>query len=535
MRVSLYLLAFCLAALASTAGAEIGVTEVPARESSPVIVANRNVIVLRGPIAGYSARERANAAMRRIDEVLEGEGDKNVTTGDDPDGTQVRIGDKLAFLVTRIDIEPDAGETTQNVAREAAKRLGRAIAEYREQRTPRYLIIAAGWALLATLVYLGLLRLFYKVDQAIGRRVGAIAAVQAEKVHVKGVGLLDPHQIRWVARRLVTVIAWVLGLFATYSWVSFVLKRFPYTRPWGEQMEGGLFAIAKKILLGMAESIPGLLVVALVIFIAYALTQVANLFFKRVEQGRVSLGNLDADTVVPTRRLFQFGVWAFALALAYPYLPGSDTDGFKGVSVLVGVMVSIGASSLVGQVASGLILIYTRAFRLGEFVRVGETQGTVVGLGAFATRIRTGLGDEVLVPNSYALQNTTHNYSRSGHKVGFLINTGVTIGYSTPWRQVHAMLEEAARRTRDVATDPAPYVRQTALSDFYVEYRLVAYAPADSPEQRADILSRLHANIQDAFNENGVQILSPHYMMEPREAQVVPKARWWTPPAKPPE
>jgi small-conductance mechanosensitive channel len=197
-------------------------------------------------------------------------------------------------------------------------------------------------------------------------------------------------------------------------------------------------------------------------------------------------------------------------------------------------MISIGASSIVGQAASGLILMYTRAFRGGEYVRIGEVEGTVVDLGTFATRIRTGLGEEVLLPNNVALQNTTRNYSRAIAGTGFVVNTGVTIGYSTPWRQVHAILEEAARRTPDIATDPLPYVRQIALSDFYVEYRLIAYAPIERPVQRVDMISQLFANIQDVFNEYGVQIMSAHYMMDPAEPQVVPKARWYTPPAKPP-
>jgi small-conductance mechanosensitive channel len=154
-------------------------------------------------------------------------------------------------------------------------------------------------------------------------------------------------------------------------------------------------------------------------------------------------------------------------------------------------------------------------------------------MGSFATRIRTGLGEEVLLPNSVALQNTTKNFSRAITGTGFVVNTAVTIGYSTPWRQVHAMLEEAARRTKDIATEPAPFVRQTALSDFYVEYRLIAYSPIERAVQRIDMLSQLHANIQDVFNEHGVQIMSPHYMMDPAEPQVVPKAKWYTPPAAP--
>jgi small-conductance mechanosensitive channel len=157
-----------------------------------------------------------------------------------------------------------------------------------------------------------------------------------------------------------------------------------------------------------------------------------------------------------------------------------------------------------------------------------------VGIGAFSTRVRTGLGEEVMVPNSLALQNTTKNFSRAVSGTGFVVNTSVTIGYSTPWRQVHAMLEEAARRTADIARDPVPYVRQTALSDFYVEYHLIAYSPIDHPVKRIEMLSELHANIQDVFNEHGVQITSPHYMTQPAEPQVVPKERWYEAPAKPP-
>jgi len=271
-----------------------------------------------------------------------------------------------------------------------------------------------------------------------------------------------------------------------------------------------------------------------ILLIARLIIRLASLFFDRVARGKITIGGLDADTVAPTRRIFQFVVWAFAAALAYPYLPGSDTEAFKGVSVLFGLAVSIGASSLVGQAVSGLILTYTRAFRPGEYVRIGDTEGTVVGMGAFATRVRTGLGEEVLVPNNLGLQNSTRNFSRAAPGPGFMVNSGVTIGYSTPWRQVHAMLEEAARRTSGIDRDPAPYVRQTALADFYVEYRLIAHSLIDDPTERINMLSGLHANIQDVFNEHGVQIMSPHYMTDPAEVQVVARERWFAPPAKPP-
>jgi len=281
--------------------------------------------------------------------------------------------------------------------------------------------------------------------------------------------------------------------------------------------------------------VPGLVVVIVILLVARLIIRIAKIFFDRVEHGAIALGSLDEDTAVPTRRIFQIIVWAIAIALAYPYLPGADTEAFKGVSVLFGLMVSIGASGIVGQAASGFILMYTRAFRAGEYVRIGDIEGTVVVLGSFATRLRTGLGEEILLPNSVALQNTTKNYSRLVSGPGFVVSTGVTIGYSTPWRQVHAMLEEAAQRTPDIARDPPPLVRQTALSDFYVEYRLIAYTPVEQAAQRMEMLSRLHGNIQDVFNEHGVQIMSPHYMSDPAEPHVVPKAHWFASPAKPPE
>ncbi len=199
-------------------------------------------------------------------------------------------------------------------------------------------------------------------------------------------------------------------------------------------------------------------------------------------------------------------------------------------------MISIGASGIVGQAAGGLMITYTHTLRLGEYVRIGDTEGTVTDLGIFATRVRTGLGEEVTLPNAYVVANTIKNYSRmlSGAR-GFALHTQVTIGYGTPWRQVRAMLLLAAERTPGVLREPKAFVVQTALSDFYVEYRLICCAGSEGPQQRALALDALLANIQDVFNEYGVQILSPHYMVDPAQPQVVPKDKWYVPPAQAPD
>jgi small-conductance mechanosensitive channel len=167
-------------------------------------------------------------------------------------------------------------------------------------------------------------------------------------------------------------------------------------------------------------------------------------------------------------------------------------------------------------------------------VRIGEVEGTVVELGMLVTRIRTGLGEVITLPNATLTSTPTKNYSRSYEGTGFVLDTSVTIGYATPWRQVHAMLVEAALRTDGIAKEnPAPRVRQTALSDFHVQYRLITYSTAEQARTRADVLSDLHTNIQDVFNEYGVQIMSPNYEADPETPKVVPREKWYTAPAKP--
>jgi small-conductance mechanosensitive channel len=204
---------------------------------------------------------------------------------------------------------------------------------------------------------------------------------------------------------------------------------------------------------------------------------------------------------------------------------------FKGLSVFVGAVLSLGSTGVVNQAMSGLMLTYSRALKVDEFVRVGEVEGTVLEVGILSTKIRTIAREEVTVPNAVVISRETVNFSRYS-KEGVAINTTVTIGYDTPWRQVQALLTEAAAHTPGLREEPKPFVLQTSLSDFYPEYRLMAVI--DQPETRGRVLSSLHANIQDLFNEYGIQIMSPHYRADPPEPLVVPPDRR-SPPPSPPE
>lgn len=377
--------------------------------------------------------------------------------------------------------------------------------------------------------------LLARARRTLARRLLAVTEKHSGRLQLGGVALLQRERLVYGVRLALALVYRLLVIVVLAEWLSFTLRCFPFTRAWGESLSTFLLDLVAQLLGTAASAVPELLTALLIFYLAYLVTQALERFFANVQSGLIQLHWLDPDIALPTRRISKIVVWLFALAMAYPYLPGSDSEAFKGLSVLVGLMLSLGASSLVGQAASGLILTYGRVYRKGEYVRLADHEGTVTELGVFTTRIRTGLGEELTISNATILGGTTKNYSRAVNGAGFVLDTTVTIGYDTPWRQVHALLIEAAKRTLGVLEDPAPQVFQTALSDWYPEYRLVCQAIPSEPRPRALMLSALHANIQDVFNEYGVQIMSPQYFEDPAEPKLVPASQWYAAPAAPQE
>ena len=513
------------AAPAVVAGARAG----PA--PADLVVFNRYVATFRGEFLGISPAERVERA-RAILQTLAYDSDAKVVVASIEQGKKITIDRRYIFIITAADVDPLGQESIDETAAAAAERLKHVVAETREARSVEGLVRALIAGGVATLVWLALLWGLARLHRRLVRVFVRLASSRAPTLKVGGAVLLDQHHLYPMVRRLVAALRWLLVAILSYEWLSFMLSRFPYTRPWSERLDGYLIGIAVDILQAIIGAIPGLGIAVAIFFIARSLIGLVNGFLERLAAGESPPRWLDSEAMPTTRSLAGLVIWLFALAMAYPYLPGAETEAFKGLSVLLGLMVSLGASSLVGQAAAGLIVTYTRTIRMGEYVRVGEYEGTVTELGMFTTRIRTGTGQELALPNSLITGTTIQNYSRVVQGRGFVVDTKVTIGYDTPWRQVEAMLIEAARRTPGVLPDPAPRVFQTALSDYYPEYLLVAQATAMKAKPRAETMSALHRNIQDVFNEYGVQIMSPHYMADPAEAKVVPPQRWHEAPAE---
>ena len=509
--LSLFRLLSILVLVAGTAQAQ-SQTAPPAE----VYLHNRAVVVFRADQLGDSAAERAELAQQALRTALAAGGPGTVTRTDAPDAVRFEVDGHPVFFLTVEDLGgPSQTSALIAAAHQVQQRLQKAVAEHHEMSNLRLVGLGLAYTLAATLVAWVVLWALMRGHRWLHVRL--LAALNGPG------GVLAPYvtHARSALRGLTTALAWLVGLLVADAWLTFVLRQFAYTRPWGERSAAWMLHLAEQFVRGIASAIPGLVVAVVIFLLARVITRANAHFLQRVARGETRMGWLDADTAIPTQRLGNALIWLFALAMAYPYLPGSGSDAFKGVSVLAGLMLSLGASGAIGQAISGFSLMYSRSLRVGEYVKIGETEGTVAQLGLFVTRIQTGMGEEVCLPNTVIFSQPVRNFSRLVQDGRFVLHTSVTIGYSTPWRQVHAMLLEAARRTPGVAKEPMPYVVQTALSDFYVEYRLCAQSNRAAASSRVEAMGQLHANVQDVFNENAVQIMSPHYRSDPPEPQVV--------------
>lgn len=497
-----------------------------------VMVYNRPIVTLRVPHLGSSPQERARRAEDRINELIEKGRIGKVSAKSTSEGTLFFIGDVAVLIFPPGDMDLFSGETMEQVIQRVTKNLTLALDEAREARNLPILLRNAAYTAGATVGFLIFLWGLIRGSRWLRRRLEALERRHLGKIHLEGITLLDTEQVIVFTRVLVKILAWALALIVGYSWLSYSLQRFPFTRAWGEDLGHFLFLTAKKMVLSVAGALPGIFIAVVIIFLTRFVARLIKASFAPVEKGYVKGRWLDIDTAAPTRRILVVIVWLFALVLMYPYIPGSGSDAFKGIGIFVGLVASLGSTALVGQAASGLVLTYSRAFRAGEYVRIGDTEGTVLSLGMLSTKIRTIKQEEVTIPNAGLIGTTTKNYSRLAGSEGVVLHTTVTIGYSTPWRQVQEMLLMAADRTAGLKKEPKPFVLQTSLSDFYVEYQLNAHL--ERPETRIPTLAELHAHIQDAFNEYGVQIMSPYYTFDPPEKVWVPKEKWFEPPAKSP-
>lgn len=510
----------------------------PAEPTAPeavLEVAHQPIATFRASYNGADPAGRLARAQTRLDEARARELPPVVelvpVTLERQRGVAFRQGDVLLFTLTEADIEPGAHESLDHAARTIHARLSAALKAEAEQRQWPVLLRALGVSLLETLLLALLLwavwRLAGVLDKALADRLDTDATEPGQGTASAPARTLMQYA-QGLLSRFVQLAALFISAALVYFWTTSVLLAFPGTRAVGERLGGLFLQTVTSLGESLVRAIPGLVVVGVILLLAQAAVEASNAMFRAVSRRSVSVSFLHPETAAATRRLVALGIWALALVAAYPYLPGSSSDVFKGVSVLLGAMVTLGSSGVVNQLMSGLVLVYSRALRLGDHVVVGRdgdaVEGVVQEVGTLATKLKTMRNEEITIPNAVLVGNPIRNYSRLSDTQGTMMATKLTIGYDAPWRQVHALLLAAARATSGLRQTPEPFVLQRALGDFYVEYELYVYL--DKPLERLPRLSELHQNIQDSFNDAGVQIMSPHFMEQPPQAVMVPRERW---------
>ncbi len=494
-------------------------------------VANRDIATLRQTALGGTPEMRVKRIQERLRQLDERDLSQPVSrtrvTVEEKNGVAFSIGDRNIFILYEGDLDPEEKLTLDDAAVRVEQRLKLAIAALIEQGHGAVVLKGVLFSLAATALMMVVL---WGIRQA--------TTYVLDHLQARVLSANENARLRWAAqgwllvKRLAQVLLLLLWLSVAYLWFTYVLANFPLTEPLAERLSGFLLDMLERLGEGAVTAIPGLLTVGVVLFITKAANDVAGNVFENVYLGRSLIPGVHRDTAHATRRLVGVLVWGTGLAIAYPYLPLAESEAFKGLSVMFGFMLTLGSAGVVTQMMSGLVLIYSRALKVGDFVCVGEVTGVVKEMGALSTKVVNIRNEEVTIPNAVLVANPIKNYTCAGGERGALISTTVTIGYDTPWRQVHAMLVNAAMRTKGLRTEQKPFVMQKALQDFYVEYELYAYV--DRPLERIQILSELHAQIQDEFNTYGVQIMSPNFVLQPRNDVVVNKERWYAEPAVPP-
>jgi small-conductance mechanosensitive channel len=535
---ALFQLAFGLVASRAPALAQDTASQGPSpaesaaeQPTAPVVLDGVTLFRVRG-VSAFPAEQRAAGIAGRIAAVA---ADRTVPA----ESLVVRetpLGSELSAAGRRLLVVVDADSRIEGVRRQVLadvyrQRIAEAIGEFRHDRESRVLWPNVARALGATLaLVLGLwlgLRILRLLRATLDRRYRS----RVQNVQFRSVEIVRAEHLWQGVHRALGMVAALLALLGGYLYLDYVLHLFPWTRAFGNSLAGVFLGPLATLGRGAVGFIPDLVFLVILALLVRSLLRVIRLFFRRVGEGTLTLPGFEAEWALPTDRIVRLLMIALALVIAYPHIPGSGSEAFKGVTLLFGVLFSLGSSSFISNLLAGQSLAFRKAFRVGDRVKVGEHVGDVAQIRLLTTYLSTPKNERVVIPNSQILNSEIVNFTSLANDPGLILHTIVGIGYETPWRQVEAMLLEAADRTPGLLKQPAPFVLQKALGNFAVDYEINVYC--DNPRVMFPLYSALHRNILDVFNEYDVQIMTPAYEGDPEQPKVVRREQWFEAPASP--
>jgi small-conductance mechanosensitive channel len=487
--------------------------EAPPAVAAPTPVRLRDHILFEvsTPIGTLTPLQRAAATEQRLRSAAEGPASTLATlrTADSDGFTGIYAGPVLIRAVTDGDAA-HTGRTREQLAADELLVIRQALAvEYRERGTAhvlRGLLFATGATVLLVALLIGL-RCGYRWTRAQISRVALAWHWQSSLARLK---LLSPSAVANASHSFAAGLAWVIVLLLVYFYLEFVLSLFLSTRGLADRMVAAAEHAVEQVFSALFGYLPSLINIVIIVVVARFILKAVRGLFEQIAAKRLTITNFHPDWGLPTYSLVRFFVIAIAAVMVFPYLPGSGSAGFKGVATFVALAISFGGAPAIANIIAGIILTYMRPFGLGDRVKIADAVGDIMAKNLLLVRLRTIKNVDISIPNSLVLANHIINYSTNAKEAGVILHTTVTIGYDAPWKTVHELLIRAATRVDGLLAEPAPYVLQTSLDDFYVAYEINAYT--NRPNEMTSLYSRLHEEIQNAFNEGGVEILSPHYV-----------------------
>ncbi len=480
----------------------------------PVMLDGKPLFFIRRGVSSFSAEERANAITRRIERIAQNDSIpiENLTIEQIPDDNSLylSVDQEVILTVTKQDAKAYRS-TPELLAQQALQKIQVAIAQYRQDRKPEQLLKNIIYTVIASFAFLIISFAVIKISGKLFPFIRRLIESLTPGIKIGNVEIISSSNISFFWLRVLRIIRLLVLFLLLFNYATFVLRLFPWTRVFGESILGYFYQSLELVLSSIGQYLPNAFIIAIIIFITYYLIRLIKPFFTAIERGNLVIPGFYTDWAKPTYNLLLVIIIALAAIVAFPYLPGFDSPAFRGVSVFLGLLLSLGSTSAIANVIGGIILIYTRAFRIGDHIQVGEVIGDLIEKNFLVIRICTPTNKIITIPNSSLLSSNVINFSISSRELNrnLIIQTTITLGYDLPWRKAHKTLIEAALETEHILKEPAPFVLQTSLDNFYISYQLNAYT--NQPNLMVIIYSELHQNIQDKCNEAGIEILSPSY------------------------
>ena len=478
--------------------------------SGDVIIDGRKFVSVYEYVGTYTPQERAEKIAERIISVARDTHVPAESIGLEVRDawTEISAGEKLIMAVTDADARM-AGMPRKQLAIEDAGNIRQAILLYRQEHSWNATIRHILYTLLVTALLFPIGYLLRKLHIAIRRWLDkAIEARTTAKEKKTALHLSITYAITLILT-LGRAIRWLLLIAIVEIYLTIVLSFYPASRPISKAVTGWILSALSTLGHSVVEFLPNLFVIAFILVIASLVIRFIRMIFEEIGKGNLTISGFYPEWAEPTVKLIRTAILVLVVIVIFPYLPGSKSPAFQGISIFVGVLLSLGSSSAVANAIAGIILTYMRSFSHGDWVQIGDTVGEVIERNMLVTRIVTPKQEIITIPNATVMNGSVMNYTRQAKHAGVIFHTTVTIGYDAPWKTVHQLLVDAALSTAHVLKTPAPFVLQSALNDFFVSYELNAYT--DTPREMQFIYSELHQNIQDKFNEAGVEICSPHF------------------------